>query len=81
LLPLVITNGMKNTKEVIRLEGTVEEMLPAAKFRVRMEDDRLIIGHLSGKMRKFRIKIVPGDKVLLEFTPYDKDLGRITRRL
>jgi translation initiation factor IF-1 len=80
-LPLVITNGMKNTKEVIRLEGTVEEMLPAAKFRVRMEDDRLIIGHLSGKMRKFRIKIVPGDKVLLEFTPYDKDLGRITRRL
>ncbi|MDP3881019.1 MAG: translation initiation factor IF-1 [bacterium] len=72
---------MKNTKEVNRLEGTVEEMLPAAKFRVKLDDERLIIGHLSGKMRKFRIKIVPGDRVLLEFSPYDKDLGRITRRL
>jgi len=63
-----------------RIIGEVEEALPATNFRVRLENGDEINAYLSGKMRKFRIKIVPGDKVLLELSP-DGKLGRITRRL
>ena len=72
---------MKDSKELTKLEGVVLENLPAASFKVKLDDDRIVRGHLSGKMRKFRIKIVPGDRVILEFSPYDENLGRITRRL
>ena len=72
---------MKNSKDVTRLEGTIEEALPAGAFKVKLDDERVVRGQLSGKMRKFRIKIVPGDRVLIEFSPYDDERGRISRRL
>ncbi len=61
------------------VEGQVEEALPGLSFRVRLPDGRLILGHLSGKMRLHHIRIVPGDKVLMELSP-DGGRGRITRR-
>ena len=68
-------------KENITKEGIVEETLPNTTFRVRLEDDSLILAHLSGKMRMHYIKILPGDKVRLEISPYDLSKGRITYRL
>ena len=68
-------------KENITKEGIVEETLPNTTFRVRLEDDSLILAHLSGKMRMHYIKILPGDKVRLEMSPYDLSKGRITYRL
>lgn len=72
---------MPDTKKVRQEEGVIEEALPDAKFRVRLKDDRLTLGYLAGKMRMYHIKIVPGDRVLIEFSPYDDARGRITRRL
>ena len=63
------------------LVGIVEENLPNTLFRVRLEDGRKILCHLSGKMRIHYIKIMPGDKVQVETTPYDLTKGRITYRL
>lgn len=57
------------------------EALPAITFRVKMEDGREMLAYLSGKMRRFHIRIVPGDTVLVETSPYDKSRGRISRRL
>jgi len=65
----------------IELVGTVEENLPNTMFRVRLEDGRLVLCHLSGKMRINYIKIMPGDRVRVETTPYDKTKGRITYRI
>ncbi|MFH1186787.1 MAG: translation initiation factor IF-1 [Candidatus Levyibacteriota bacterium] len=62
------------------VEGAVEESLPNTLFRVRLDDGNLILCHLSGKMRKNFIKILPGDKVKLEMTAYDNTKGRITYR-
>ena len=70
-----------NTKEVIELEGTVLESLPNAMFRVELENGHVILAHISGKMRKHYIKILPGDAVKVEMTPYDLTKGRITFRL
>jgi translation initiation factor IF-1 len=64
----------------IRQDGIVEVALPSATFKVRLENDHLVLGHISGKMRKFRIKIFPGDKVALEMSPYDLTKGRIVYR-
>lgn len=64
----------------IEQEGIVEEALPNAMFRVRLLNGSLTIAHISGKMRKFYIKIIPGDKVKLEISPYDLTKGRITYR-
>ena len=72
---------MSNTKEVIKLVGVVVEALPGAKFRVELENGHSIIAHVSGKMRKHYIKLVPGDKVEVELTPYDLTKGRISFRL
>ena len=72
---------MSNDKFVSRVEGSIEENLPGTNFRVKLEDGRSILAYLSGNMRKYYIKIVPGDKVLIELTPYDPNRGRITRRL
>jgi len=69
------------TNEKITTEGVVEETLPNTTFRVRLEDGDLILAHLSGKMRLHYIKILPGDKVRLEMSPYDMTKGRITYRL
>ncbi len=63
------------------VEGKVLESLPNTLFRVELPDGRIIICHLSGKMRMHFIKILPGDKVRIEMTPYDESKGRITFRL
>ena len=67
--------------KVIKLEGRVTEALPNAFFRVLLPDQREVMGFLSGKMRLNRIKILPGDKVTLEMSPYDDKKGRIVYRL
>jgi len=70
------------TKEdVINMEGRVEEVLPAAMFRVKLDKiENLVVAHLSGRMRKNNIKVLLGDRVEMEFSPYDLTKGRITRR-
>ncbi len=68
-------------KEVIKLNGKVLEALPNAQFKIELENGHTIIGHISGKMRKHYIRLVPGDKVEVELTPYDLTKGRITFRL
>ena len=72
---------MAKDKEVIKLNGTVVEALPNAQFRVELENGHTIIAHVSGKMRKHYIRLVPGDKVEVELTPYDLTKGRISFRL
>lgn len=71
---------MAGTKEVIQLTGTVVEALPSAQFRVELENGHQIIAHVAGKMRKHYIKLVAGDSVTVELTPYDLTKGRITYR-
>ena len=72
---------MASQKEVIKLTGTVVEALPNTQFRVELENGHIIIAHMSGKMRKNYIRLVPGDKVKVELTPYDLTKGRISFRL
>ena len=74
------TSGKKPTKEVIELEGTVLETLPNALFKVELENGHVVLAHISGKMRMHYIRIIPGDRVVLEMTPYDLTKGRITYR-
>ena len=62
------------------LEGTVTESLPNAMFRVELENGHIVLGHISGKMRRHYIRILPGDRVQVELTPYDLTRGRITYR-
>ncbi|GIW21912.1 MAG: translation initiation factor IF-1 [Candidatus Sericytochromatia bacterium] len=68
-------------QDVIEMEGTIEEALPNAMFRVELENGHKVLAHISGKMRKHFIKILPGDKVKVELSPYDLTRGRITFRL
>ncbi|MCL1839494.1 translation initiation factor IF-1 [Candidatus Saccharibacteria bacterium] len=72
---------MASQKEVIKLTGKVVEALPGTQFRVSLENGHIIIAHMSGKMRKNYIRLVPGDKVEVELTPYDLTKGRISFRL
>jgi translation initiation factor IF-1 len=67
-------------QESIQVEGSVVETLPNASFRVRLENDHIILAHISGKMRMNYIRILPGDKVLVELSPYDLSRGRIVYR-
>ena len=67
-------------EEAIVLEGTVVETLANTKFRIRIESGHEILAHISGKMRKHFIRILPGDKVLVELSPYDLTRGRIVYR-
>jgi len=67
-------------EELIEFEGTIVELLPNATFRVKLSNDHEIIAHTAGKMRKNRIRVLTGDKVLVEMTPYDLTKGRITYR-
>ena len=62
------------------MEGKVLEPLPNAMFRVTLENDHEVLAHTAGKMRKYRIRVLAGDKVLVEMTPYDLSKGRITFR-
>ncbi|MCL1879519.1 MAG: translation initiation factor IF-1 [Actinomycetia bacterium] len=67
-------------ENAIELEGTVVEPLPNAMFRVKLENGHVILAHISGKMRMHYIRILPGDKVTVELSPYDLNRGRITYR-
>ncbi len=71
---------MASKKEVIELTGKITETLPSAQFRVKLENGHEIIAHVAGRMRKHYIRIVPGDEVTVELTPYDLTKGRITYR-
>lgn len=66
--------------DLIQFTGTVLELLPNATFRVKLENDHVIIAHTSGRMRKNRIRILLGDKVTVEMTPYDLAKGRVIHR-
>jgi len=67
-------------EEAIQVQGTVIETLPNAMFKVELENKHQVLAHISGKMRMHFIKILPGDKVTLELSPYDLTRGRITYR-
>lgn len=67
-------------EDVIEVEGTVVEALPNAMFQVELEHGHIVLAHVSGKMRMNFIRILPGDKVTMELTPYDLNRGRITYR-
>lgn len=69
-----------NKKGFIEVLGTVEELLPSAMFKITLDNGHTILGHLSGKMRLNRIKLLPGDHVTVEMTPYDLTKGRIIYR-
>jgi translation initiation factor IF-1 len=68
-------------KQLVRVEGTVTETLPSTTFRVELENGHVILAHISGRMRVHYIRLLPGDKVLLEMSPYDLTRGRIVQRL
>jgi translation initiation factor IF-1 len=72
---------MASQKEVIKLTGSVVEALPNTQFRVELENGHVIVAHMSGKMRKNYIRLVPGDRVEVELTPYDLTKGRVSFRL
>jgi len=67
-------------EEAIEVEGSVIEPLPNAMFKVELDNGHIVLAHISGKMRKFYIRILPGDRVTVELSPYDLTRGRITYR-
>jgi translation initiation factor IF-1 len=67
-------------EEAIQVEATVDETLPNAMFRVKLDNGHLVLAHISGRMRKNFIRILPGDRVLVELSPYDLNRGRIIYR-
>lgn len=72
---------MSDKEGVVALDGLVEEALPNTQFRVTLDSGQIARGYVSGKIRKNRIRILPGDRVTIELSPYDLTKGRITRRL
>jgi translation initiation factor IF-1 len=70
-----------SAKDFIEVEGEVEELMPAATFRVMLENGHEILAHLSGKMRMNKIRLLPGDKVKVQISPYDLTKGRVVYRL
>ncbi|CAM2057933.1 translation initiation factor IF-1 [Desulfovibrionales bacterium] len=68
-------------EDAIEVDGTVQEALPNAMFKVELENNHKILAHISGKMRKYYIRILPGDKVKIELSPYDLTRGRIIYRM
>lgn len=79
-LRVTLTRGRMAKEELLEFPGTVSELLPNATFRVKLENDHEIIAHTAGKMRKNRIRVLAGDRVTVEMTPYDLTKGRITFR-
>ncbi|KKU07244.1 MAG: Translation initiation factor IF-1 [Candidatus Magasanikbacteria bacterium GW2011_GWA2_45_39] len=69
-----------SSKQVIEFKGVVEELLPSTKFKVKLENGHIIIGHLAGKMQMNKIRLLPGDAVKVALTPYDLTKGRIVYR-
>jgi len=74
-------NKTIDSKEFIELKGEVIELMPAGTFKVVLENDHQILAHLSGKMRMNKIRLLPGDRVKVQISPYDLTKGRITYRL
>jgi translation initiation factor IF-1 len=72
--------GVFMAKDVIEMEGTVIEVLPNTRFKVELDNGHVILAHISGKMRRHYIRILTGDHVEVEMTPYDLTKGRITHR-
>jgi translation initiation factor IF-1 len=72
--------GAMAKQESIQVEATVEETLPNASFKIKLDNDHQVLAHISGKMRKHYIRILPGDRVLVELSPYDLSRGRIVYR-
>ena len=72
---------MSKDKELVRLEGTVEETLPSTTFKVRLDNGHTILAHISGRMRVNYIRLIPGDRVMVEMSPYDLTKGRIVQRM
>ncbi len=72
---------MVKNKDVIEFEGEVTEALPNAMFRVKLETGQMVLAHVSGKIRKYYIRILLGDRVKVELSPYDLTRGRITFRM
>lgn len=75
-----MTNDSNPGKDFLEVDGVVEELLPAASFRIKLDTGHEILGHLSGKMRINRIRLLPGDRVKVEMTPYDLTKGRVVFR-
>ncbi len=71
---------MSEKEDLMEFEGVITELLPNAMFRVKLDNDHEILAHTSGKMRKNRIRVLAGDRVIVEMTPYDLTKGRITFR-
>jgi translation initiation factor IF-1 len=74
-------NKSINSKDFIEMRGEVMELMPAATFKVLLENGHEILAHLSGKMRMNKIRLLPGDRVKVEISPYDLTKGRVTYRL
>lgn len=74
-------NPIVDSKDFIELKGEVLELMPAATFKVQLENGHEILAHLSGKMRMHKIRLLPGDKVRIQMSPYDLSKGRIIFRL
>jgi len=72
---------MSEKEGVLALDGQVIEALPNTQFRITLDNGSPVLGYVSGKIRKHRIKILPGDRVTVEMSPYDLSKGRITKRL
>lgn len=72
---------MSENKELVKFEGVVEETLPSTTFRVKLDNGHVILAHISGRMRVNYIRLLPGDRVLVEMSPYDLTKGRIVQRL
>jgi translation initiation factor IF-1 len=72
---------MNSEKELVKLEGMVTETLPSTTFRVKLDNGHEILAHISGRMRVNYIRLIPGDRVLVEMSPYDLTKGRIVQRL
>lgn len=73
-------SNIEASKQTLEMTGTVLELLPGGKFKIKLENGSIIVGHLSGKMRMNKIRLGVGDEVKLEMTPYDLTKGRITYR-
>lgn len=75
-----MTDTTRSERDVLEVDGSVKELLPAATFRIALDTGHEILGHLAGKMRMNRIRIIPGDRVKVEMTPYDLTKGRVVYR-
>lgn len=71
---------MDKNKEFLEVDGVVEELLPSTTFKVKLDDGREILAYLSGKMRLHKIRLLPGDRVKIEMSPYDLTKGRVVYR-